>query len=109
MKKGKRILINSFEGRLTVTRKEVGFTQDEMGEKLGILGSSYGKYEQGKAFPNAERLMDICDILDVSPNYLLSGQESPLDKKLSLVISEYPEERRELLVTLFYIFTLLFK
>lgn len=60
-----------FNIRLNQTRKEKGYTAQQMADKLTISLSTYRKYESGHRSPNLEMLSNIADILEVSADYLL--------------------------------------
>ena len=60
-----------FNIRLNQTRKEKGYTAQQMADKLTISLSIYHKYESGYRSPNLEMLAEIADILEVSADYLL--------------------------------------
>ena len=47
-------------------RKQKGYSQKEMAEKLNISTSGYGKIEIGENVLSVERLQDICRILGVT-------------------------------------------
>ena len=57
--------------RLNETRKERGFTAQQMADALQTGIRNYRKYESGHAKPTLEGLVLIADILDVSTDYLL--------------------------------------
>lgn len=61
----------SFGEKLKQARKNLGWSQDDLGQKVGIHGRHVGKYENGRAMPNAETIIRIAKILDVSIDYLL--------------------------------------
>jgi transcriptional regulator with XRE-family HTH domain len=52
---------------------------------LGMEPHTYRKYERGQSEPNLETLTRICELLDVTPNYLLpvaAGQRiDPNDRR----------------------------
>ena len=60
-----------FNIRLNQTRKEKGYTAQQMADELTISLSTYRKYESGHRSPNLEMLTKIADILEVSADYLL--------------------------------------
>jgi len=60
-----------FNIRLNKTRKEKGYTAQQMANNLTISLSTYRKYESGHRSPNLEMLAKIADILEVSADYLL--------------------------------------
>lgn len=61
----------TFGEKLKTTRKKFGWSQDELGKKVGIHGRHVGKYENNKAMPNAETIIRISKTLKVSIDYLL--------------------------------------
>ena len=60
-----------FSDRLNKTRKERGFTAQQMADLLHTGIRNYRKYESGDAKPTLDGLVIIADILDVSTDYLL--------------------------------------
>ena len=61
--------------RLNRTRKEKGFTAQNMADYLLIGLRNYQKYESGDSNPSLENLVKIADILDVSTDFLLCRDE----------------------------------
>ncbi|HCQ5581869.1 MULTISPECIES: helix-turn-helix domain-containing protein [unclassified Clostridioides] len=60
-----------FGKRLKLLRKELNFTQKELGEKLNISGRIIGYYESEERFPDKEILSKLADVFNVSVDYLL--------------------------------------
>lgn len=60
--------------RVVKCRKLADLTQADVAEKLGMKGSTYSQMER-KGIISAERLSKMAEIFDVSPNYLLTGEE----------------------------------
>lgn len=60
-----------FSQRLNETRKNKGYTAQNMADMLQTGIRNYRKYESGHANPTLEGLVKIADILDVSTDYLL--------------------------------------
>lgn len=60
-----------FNKRLRAIRMQLGFTQQNMADKLNISLNAYQKYEQGERSPSLDCLVLIADIFDVSLDYLL--------------------------------------
>lgn len=52
-------------------RKQKGFTQKELGQKLGISQAAIGQFESNKANPKMETIQKIADALNVSINDLI--------------------------------------
>ncbi len=60
-------------------RKERGFTQAELAEKLGITDRAVSKWETGKCLPDAGIMVELCEILGISVNELLTGEKIAMD------------------------------
>ena len=63
--------------RLAQIRKERGFTQAELAEKVGILQNIVSAHERGRLRLSAEMLIRFARALDVSTDDLLGIQEKP--------------------------------
>lgn len=68
-------------------RKEKGFSQKELGEKLGVSGSMIGQYETGQRKPRLEQLRRIASALDVEWTDLVPEQDQG-----STVIDQFKEK-----------------
>ena len=55
-------------------RKGVNLTQMQLAEKLNITDRAVSKWETGKAMPDSSILLELCGILQISVNDLLSGE-----------------------------------
>ena len=64
-----------FSEILTKRRKLLGITQDELAEKLDVSRQSISKWENGECMPEAEKLIKLADILDISLDEL-TGRET---------------------------------
>ena len=53
-------------------RKQQGFTQKEMAEKLNITQSAYSQYETGKTEPDIKTIIKLANILKCSTDELLA-------------------------------------
>ena len=56
-------------------RKNVRLTQMQLAEKLNITDRAISKWERGKAMPDCSIMLELCDILKISVNELLSGEK----------------------------------
>lgn len=52
--------------KLKELRIELGLTQEQLADKLGISRVNYTRYENGKVRPNYETLLLIVDFYDIS-------------------------------------------
>lgn len=55
-------------------RKEQGFTQMQLAEKLGITDRAVSKWETGKSLPDASIMLELCGLLKITVNDLLCGE-----------------------------------
>ena len=56
-------------------RKKAGLTQMQLAEKLNITDRAVSKWETGNAMPDSSIMLELCDILKISVNELLSGEK----------------------------------
>jgi len=65
--------------RIASLRKEKGHTQEKTSDLLNVTPQAISKWEQGNVLPDTLLLLPLARVLDVSIDYLLSG-ESPTGK-----------------------------
>lgn len=56
--------------------EELDMTQKEFSEKTGIPQTTISDWKKKKTNPTAEKIMIICKVLNVTPEWLLSGVET---------------------------------
>ena len=56
-------------------RKEKNLTQSKLAEKLFVSEKTISKWENGKSIPDANSLLKMSEIFDVSINELLNGEK----------------------------------
>ena len=61
------------------SRKKVKLTQIQLAEKLGITDKAISKWETGKSMPDTAIMLQLCDILEISVNELLSGEKISME------------------------------
>lgn len=71
------------EEKLTVLRKESGYTQLDLAEKVRVSRQAISKWETGRALPSMEKLKYLSELFGVSVDYLLSDDmtEEPKPKE----------------------------
>ncbi|MCR4614945.1 MAG: helix-turn-helix domain-containing protein [Clostridiales bacterium] len=57
-------------------RKENGLSQEQLAEKLGVSRQSVSKWESEQAYPEMEKMIQICDIFDITMDELLNQNVS---------------------------------
>ena len=55
-------------------RKEQGMTQAVLAKKLGISDRAVSKWETGKSMPDSGIMLELCGLLKINVNELLSGE-----------------------------------
>lgn len=56
-------------------RKSIGFTQQQLAQKLNVSFQAISKWENGTTYPNIEILKDLAIVLNVTVDEILSGSE----------------------------------
>lgn len=60
-----------FADKLIKLRRQKGWSQEELAEKLDVTRQSVSKWESAQSVPDLERILQISDMFDVSLDYLL--------------------------------------
>ena len=87
------------------SRKEKNLTQMQLSEKLGITDKAVSKWERGIAMPDSSIMLELCDILGISVNELLSGEKismennSQQNEQLLLDMAKELEEKNKTIWT----------
>lgn len=93
--------------RLARIRRDRGFSQADLAEKLGVTQANVSDYERGRYVPNADTIVQLAQILGVSADQLLglkpsktNGPRPPrrVAKRLEQ-IDKLPAERQRALLT----------
>lgn len=53
--------------------KQLSMTQKEFAKKAGIKESTISEWKKNMTNPSSDKILAICKVLDVSPEWLLSG------------------------------------
>ncbi len=61
-------------------RKKNNLTQMQLAEKLNITDRAISKWENGKAMPDSSIMLELCELLKISVNELLSGEEIKMNE-----------------------------
>ena len=76
-------------------RKNANLTQMQLSEKLGITDMAISKWERGISMPDTSIMLELCDILGISVNELLSGEKIQMennDQKNEQLLLEMAKE-----------------
>lgn len=72
---------------IAVNRKAKGFTQEQLGEKLGVSNKTISRWENGNYMPDLSLLEPLSRELGISLNELLAGEKIEKEKAI-----EYSEQ-----------------
>lgn len=61
--------------RMITMRKNKGLSQEQLGNQLGVSRQAVSKWESGQVTPDVRYLITMCELFDVSADYLLRGVE----------------------------------
>lgn len=62
--------------RIQELRKKKYMSQEVLAEKVDVSKQSVSKWELDKALPNIEKILKLCDIFEVSADYLIRGNDN---------------------------------
>ena len=94
-------------------RKKVNLTQMQLAQILGITDRAISKWETGKSLPDASIMLQLCGVLGITVNDLLSGEvvtvdryNNELENNLLEMISQKQRADRRLLTAEVFIGTI---
>ena len=73
--------------RVRELRRKMGLTQETLAEKCGISASFMGHIERGTRVASIETLVGLCNLLQVTPQYLLSASLNTFEPYMPTGIS----------------------
>lgn len=65
----------SISANLRLLRKKAKFTQIELADKAGVSIATLRRWEAGETTPNGTRIIELANILGVSPDEIVAGSE----------------------------------
>ena len=65
----------SISGRIASRRAQIGLTQTELAQRAGLKPPAISQYESGARSPSYEALIKLSNALNVTTDYLISGEE----------------------------------
>ena len=85
-------------------RKAVNLTQFQLAEKLGVTDRAVSKWETGRALPDSSIMLELCSLLKITVNDLLTGEvvsmenyNKELEKNLIEAVKQKQEADKRLL------------
>ena len=77
--------------QIATLRKEKGYTQSDLGERLNISFQAVSKWERGEALPDTSILISLAQVLETSVDNILLGGEKIMEFKGKLTAKDMAE------------------
>lgn len=74
--------------KITERRKQLGLSQEALGEKMGVTRQAISKWESDAALPDVEKLVNLSRLFDVTVGWLLGTEPEPQKTEDSGELSE---------------------
>ena len=71
-------------------RKQIGLTQMQLAEKLSVTDRAVSKWERGLSMPDSAIMLELCSLLKITVNDLLSGEV--------IIVEDYNKEMENKLI-----------
>ena len=71
-------------------RKTIGFTQEQVAEKLGVSGRTISRWETGAYMPDISMLVDIAEMYDVDVREIIDGERK--EENMNSEVKEVAEK-----------------
>lgn len=76
--------------RIMARRKSLRLTQEELAEKMDVSTQMISNLELGKKAIRPENLAKVCDVLDISADYVLTGAKKQ-NEEVNILIKKLME------------------
>lgn len=76
--------------KISILRRDFGWSQDELAEKLDVSRQSVSKWESDKALPDSDKVLALSELFGVSTDFLLRDTEefAPVEDPTAPVVEE---------------------
>ena len=61
--------------RIQYLRKQKGYSQEELADKVGVSRQAVSKWESEQSMPDLEKIIVMSDLFEVTTDYILKGIE----------------------------------
>lgn len=86
--------------RMMTKRKEKGFSQEDLSEKIGFSKNHISNIERGKYIPTTAYIFEICNVLGETPDYYLIGTPTKETDQITTLIKTLPDSNQTILLKL---------
>ena len=73
-------LLNQIGQRIRKHRERSRLSQEQLAERIDVSSQTISTAETGKKRLRVENIIKICEVLEISPDYLLLGEISPQER-----------------------------
>lgn len=84
----------TFAEKLTELRKQKGWSQEELGERLGVTRQTVSKWELGMTTPEMEKLAAMSELFGISLDELVKGARTTEENMERAAFTETPKGTR---------------
>lgn len=74
-----KAILNEIGKRIQQRRKQMGYTQEQIANMMDVSIQMVSNLERGNKSIRIENLVNLCQILQVSADYILTGRNTELD------------------------------
>ena len=79
--------------RIREIRENMNLTKEELAKELGISGQYLGMIEKGKNSLSFEKLKILCDISNLSSDYILFGKKDNLTNETKELLQNFTNDQ----------------
>ncbi len=76
--------------RLVELRKNSGYSQEELADKIGVSRQAISKWERGESSPDTDNLIELARLYNVTIDDLINGESMPSKSDSEVVFEEEP-------------------
>lgn len=70
--------------KIIYLRKKCAWSQEELAEKMNVSRQSISKWESGQSVPDLDKILKLCQVFDVSTDYLLKEEIQEPETKVDV-------------------------
>lgn len=80
--------LSKIGNNIQLARIEKGLTQESLAEICNVSANYISNIERGKASGSISLILDICNTLDLSPNYIFNGTVNTSNDYIDIIPSD---------------------
>ena len=95
--------MNGISDKITLLRKQRGFSQTDLAKLVGCSREIISKYEKNSVIPSVDIANKIAEVFEVSLDYLVGNSDTIIDKSILnkiVDIQKLPEKEKNVVTML---------